>query len=118
MIGWAAVTGGIGWEAIALFAIIFFWTPPHFWALSLYRSGDYATAGVPMLPVVAGESTTPRNEQDTPLTEGFRPKVTPAGRQFPHRREVVASEGHAVAPARMHHELVLQNHERRFRPGS
>jgi protoheme IX farnesyltransferase len=60
MIGWAAVTGDIGWGAIALFAIIFFWTPPHFWALSLYRAGDYAAAGVPMLPVVAGPRETKR----------------------------------------------------------
>ena len=60
MIGWAAVTGDIGWGGIALFAIIFFWTPPHFWALSLYRAGEYATAGVPMLPVVAGERETKR----------------------------------------------------------
>jgi protoheme IX farnesyltransferase len=60
MIGWAAVTGDIGWGAIALFAIIFFWTPPHFWALSLYRSGDYAAAGVPMLPIVAGPRQTKR----------------------------------------------------------
>jgi protoheme IX farnesyltransferase len=60
MIGWAAVTGDIGWGAIALFAVIFFWTPPHFWALSLYRAGDYAAAGVPMLPVVAGARETKR----------------------------------------------------------
>jgi len=60
MIGWAAVTGDIGWGAIALFAIIFFWTPPHFWALSLYRTDDYAAAGVPMLPVVAGPRETKR----------------------------------------------------------
>jgi protoheme IX farnesyltransferase len=60
MIGWAAVTGHIGWGAIALFAIIFFWTPPHFWALSLYRTGDYAAAGVPMLPVVSGPRETKR----------------------------------------------------------
>jgi heme o synthase len=60
MIGWAAVTGDVGWGAIGLFAIIFFWTPPHFWALSLYRAGDYATAGVPMLPVVAGPVETKR----------------------------------------------------------
>jgi protoheme IX farnesyltransferase len=60
MIGWAAVTGDIGLGAIALFAIIFFWTPPHFWALSLYRAGDYAAAGVPMLPVVAGAGETKR----------------------------------------------------------
>jgi heme o synthase len=60
LIGWAAATGGIGWGAIALFAIIFFWTPPHFWALSLYRADDYAKAGVPMLPVVAGPRETKR----------------------------------------------------------
>jgi protoheme IX farnesyltransferase len=60
IVGWAAVTGGIGWGAVALFAIIFFWTPPHFWALSLYRSGEYAAAGVPMLPVVAGPRETKR----------------------------------------------------------
>jgi heme o synthase len=60
IIGWAAVTGDIGWGAIALFAIIFFWTPPHFWALSLYRASDYAAAGVPMLPVVAGARETKR----------------------------------------------------------
>ena len=60
MIGWAGVTGEIGWGAIALFAIIFFWTPPHFWALSLYRTADYAAAGVPMLPVVTGPAETKR----------------------------------------------------------
>ena len=54
MIGWAAATGSVSLESIALFAIIFVWTPPHFWALALYRSGDYERAGVPMLPVVAG----------------------------------------------------------------
>ena len=58
MIGWAAVTGDVGLGGIALFAIIFMWTPPHFWALSLYRRGDYARAGVPMLPVVAGARET------------------------------------------------------------
>jgi protoheme IX farnesyltransferase len=60
LIGWAAVTGDIGWGAVALFAIIFFWTPPHFWALSLYRAGEYAAAGVPMLPVVVGPRETRR----------------------------------------------------------
>ena len=60
MIGWAAATGDVGWGAAALFAISFFWTPPQFWALSLYRSGDYAAAGVPMLPVVAGARETKR----------------------------------------------------------
>src|SRR5262249_14672112 len=60
IIGWAAVTGDVGWGALALFAIVFFWTPPHFWALSLYRAGEYAAAGVPMLPVVAGARGTKR----------------------------------------------------------
>jgi protoheme IX farnesyltransferase len=60
MIGWAAVTGDVGVASIALFLLIFMWTPPHFWALSLYRRGDYAAAGVPMLPVVAGRRETKR----------------------------------------------------------
>lgn len=54
MIGWAAVTGSIDPNSWILFAIIFMWTPPHFWALALFRSGDYENAGVPMLPVVSG----------------------------------------------------------------
>jgi len=60
MIGWVAATGAISVEAILLFLIIFFWTPPHFWALSLFRSEDYARAGIPMLPVVAGAEETKR----------------------------------------------------------
>jgi protoheme IX farnesyltransferase len=60
MIGWAAVTGSLSFEPVLLFLIIFFWTPPHFWALSLYRADDYSRAGVPMLPVVAGELVTRR----------------------------------------------------------
>ena len=55
MIGWAAVTGSLSLEPILLFLIIFFWTPPHFWALALYKSDDYKRAGIPMLPVVAGD---------------------------------------------------------------
>ena len=60
VIGWAAVTGDVGLPSLLLFGLIFFWTPPHFWALSLFRSGDYAKAGVPMLPVVAGAAATKR----------------------------------------------------------
>jgi protoheme IX farnesyltransferase len=60
MIGWAAATGGVSLESVLLFLIIFFWTPPHFWALSLYRADDYARAGIPMLPVVAGQRETRR----------------------------------------------------------
>ena len=58
MIGWAAVTGDVSFESILLFMIIFLWTPPHFWALALFRSDDYARAGVPMLPVIAGPDAT------------------------------------------------------------
>jgi protoheme IX farnesyltransferase len=60
VIGWAAATGEIGLEPLILFLIIFLWTPPHFWALSLNRSDEYARAGVPMLPVVAGRGATTR----------------------------------------------------------
>jgi protoheme IX farnesyltransferase len=60
VIGWAAATGDVGLEPLALFLIIFLWTPPHFWALALNRTDDYARAGVPMLPVVAGRATTTR----------------------------------------------------------
>ncbi|HEY0107426.1 MAG TPA: heme o synthase [Rhizomicrobium sp.] len=59
-IGWAAVTGSLEVAPLLLVAIIFLWTPPHFWALSLWRSGDYARAGVPMLPVVRGKRATRR----------------------------------------------------------
>ena len=58
MIGWAAVTGTVSIESITLFTIIFIWTPPHFWALSLYRSDDYKAAGVPMMPLVHGRYET------------------------------------------------------------
>jgi len=60
LVGWAAATGTAPLNAWLLVAIIFFWTPPHFWALSLYASGDYAKAGVPMLPVVKGAQATRR----------------------------------------------------------
>jgi protoheme IX farnesyltransferase len=58
--GWAAVTGGLALAPLVLVAIIFLWTPPHFWALSLYRADDYARARIPMLPVVAGKTETRR----------------------------------------------------------
>ena len=60
MIGWAAVTGNVSLDSLLLFLIIFMWTPPHFWALALYRCRDYERVGVPMLPVVAGLQETRR----------------------------------------------------------
>ena len=59
-IGWASVTGSLSLAPLVLVAIIFMWTPPHFWALSLWRSEDYARAGVPMMPVVKGKPSTRR----------------------------------------------------------
>ena len=61
MVGWVAVTGSLDLPALYMFAIVFFWTPPHFWALSLLIKDDYSEAGVPMLPVVAGVSETKRS---------------------------------------------------------
>jgi protoheme IX farnesyltransferase len=61
LVGWAAVTGRVGLSALTLFAIVFVWTPPHFWALALRYERDYAAAGVPMLPVVAGGAATVRS---------------------------------------------------------
>jgi heme o synthase len=60
LVGWAAVTGSVSWPAIMLFAVIFLWTPPHFWALAMKFKDDYAAARVPMLPVVASASTVAR----------------------------------------------------------
>ena len=60
VVAWAAVSGSVGLGSLVLFAVIFLWTPPHFWALSLYKSDDYARAGVPMLPVVSGAAATKR----------------------------------------------------------
>ena len=61
MIGYAAIAGGASWESFALFALIFVWTPPHFWALALVKSGDYARAGVPMMPNACGTRRTRRD---------------------------------------------------------
>ena len=60
LVGWAAVTGDLSLTAVYLFAIVFFWTPPHFWALSLLIRQHYERAGIPMLPVVRGEDETRR----------------------------------------------------------
>ncbi|MEM9732527.1 MAG: heme o synthase [Pseudomonadota bacterium] len=60
MLGWACTTGTIGWEGVVLFAIIFIWTPPHFWALALWKMRDYDDAHIPMMPNVAGKSSTRR----------------------------------------------------------
>ena len=60
LVGWAAATGSLSWTAVYLFAIVFYWTPPHFWALSLLMKDEYARVGVPMMPVVRGEADTRR----------------------------------------------------------
>ena len=58
LVGWAAARGSVSWTAVYLFAIVFYWTPPHFWALSLLMKDEYAKVGVPMMPVVRGERET------------------------------------------------------------
>ena len=68
LIGWSAVRGDVGWPAVVLFAVVFLWTPPHFWALAMRFKDDYAAAGVPMLPVVA--SAVGGDPADRPLLLG------------------------------------------------
>lgn len=60
LVGWAAVSGHLSWTALLMFAVIFLWTPPHFWGLALYKNDDYVRAGIPMMPVVRGETVTRR----------------------------------------------------------
>jgi len=60
LIGWSAVTGSLAWTPVVLFGVIFFWTPPHYWPLSMRFRDDYAAAGVPMLPVVRGDRAAAR----------------------------------------------------------
>lgn len=80
LVGWAAVTGGVGLPAWAMFLLVFYWTPPHFWALAIRYRDDYATAGVPMLPVVAGvEATTRRMLLYTGLMVGVSLLLVPLG---------------------------------------
>lgn len=80
LVGWAAVTGSIGVPAWVLFLIVFYWTPPHFWALALRYKDDYQAAGVPMLPVVAGiEATTRRMLLYTGLMVGVSLLLVPLG---------------------------------------
>ena len=80
LVGWAAVTGSVGVPAWVLFIIVFYWTPPHFWALALRYKDDYAAAGVPMLPVVAGvEATTRRMLLYTGLMVGVSLLLVPLG---------------------------------------
>ncbi|HXV72070.1 MAG TPA: heme o synthase [Acidimicrobiia bacterium] len=80
LVGWAAVTGSLGLPAWVLFLVVFYWTPPHFWALALRYRDDYAAAGVPMLPVVAGvEATTRRMLLYTGLMVGVSLLLVPLG---------------------------------------
>jgi protoheme IX farnesyltransferase len=78
LVGWAAVTGSVGVPAWVLFLVVFYWTPPHFWALALRYKDDYAAAGIPMLPVVAGvEATTRRMLLYTGLMVGVSLLLVP-----------------------------------------
>ena len=94
MIAWAAVTGEVSTASILMFAVIFFWTPPHFWALALFRNDDYTRVGVPMLPVVAGEAETRRQIWLYMLALAPLPAVlafTPAGGPLTFAAAIIAT---------------------------
>ena len=91
MIGWAVATGGVAPESVAMFLLIFLWTPPHFWALALFRNDDYARAGVPMLPVTAGDRV---DAQPHPRLLRW------SSRRSRSRRRSAASAGRSTSPAR------------------
>jgi heme o synthase len=119
LVGWAAVTGTVSWPAVVLFAVIFFWTPPHFWALAMKFKDDYASAGVPMLPVVATAASVARKilvysylmvavtlalEPYAGLAYGISAAVL--GGWFlveAHRLRARVSAGEAAAPMRLFH---------------
>ncbi|HXF36553.1 MAG TPA: heme o synthase [Actinomycetota bacterium] len=107
LVGWAAVTGGIGLPAWVLFAIVFVWTPPHFWALALRFTGDYAVAGVPMLPVVRGAPETRRQILLYSLALfGTSLLLFPVGRMGP----IYLSAAIALGGAFVHRALRLYRH--------
>ena len=95
MIGWSAVTGTIAWPALVMFAIIFFWTPPHTWALAMRYKDDYAAAGVPMLPVVATERAGHQADPDLHLADRGRDAGAGAGDRLAVRVRR-AGGGHVV----------------------
>ncbi len=104
MIGWAAVTGDVSLASISLFALIFMWTPPHFWALALFRDGDYAKAGVPMLPVVAGARETKQPDAALHAAAG----ADRAGAGLARRRRLCLRGGrHRAQPAFIGHAIAV-----------
>ena len=127
LVGWAAVTDSLSWAPVVLFAIIFIWTPPHFWSLAVRYKEDYAAADVPMLPVVASMKRTTR--RDRPLHRGAGRRLPPLWSRGPSgrhlhrgrrraRRRVLVHDHAAVAPgaqrpghrARGHAGLQLLHH--------
>ena len=97
LVGWAAVTGDLSLTAWLLFAIVFYWTPPHFWALALMLKRDYAAAGVPMLPVVRGEAETKR--QILLWTRRHGGGLAPAGRVRRGRAVLPGARPSSSAPS-------------------
>ena len=119
VIGWAAVTGTVGWPALVMFGVIFFWTPPHFWALAMRYREDYAAAGVPMLPVVATPVQVSPADRRLLLGDGRLDAAAVAGhllgvrggggarrdlvRVQAHRLHAAVAAGREVAPMRLFH---------------
>ncbi len=119
VIGWAAVTGTVEWPALVMFGVIFFWTPPHFWALAMRYRDDYAAAGIPMLPVVASPSQVSRRIVAyswvmalwtlllLPATSWIYAAVAVSGGAFfvfrAHHLHAAVVAGHDVGPMRLFH---------------
>ncbi|GEL16649.1 heme o synthase [Pseudonocardia asaccharolytica] len=119
VIGWAAVTGTVEWPALAMFAVIFFWTPPHFWALAMRYRDDYAAAGIPMLPVIAAPAQVSRRIVIyswvmvvstlllLPVTSWIYTAVAVTGGAYfllqAHRLDAAVRAGREVAPMRVFH---------------
>ena len=100
LIGWSAVTDSLAWAAVVLFLVIFFWTPPHYWPLSMRYRDDYAAAGVPMLPVVAGAVAVARQIVVYSLGDGRHVAGAGAGRGHGLGLPVVAVVAGGAVPAR------------------
>jgi protoheme IX farnesyltransferase len=107
LIGWSAVRGDVGWPAVVLFAVVFLWTPPHFWALAMRFKDDYAAAGVPMLPVVASAASVTRQivVYSWLMVAASLALVPLGGGWFYAACAVVLGAGFLVEAHRLHHQV-------------
>jgi protoheme IX farnesyltransferase len=114
LIGWSAVTGGLSWTPIALFLVVFFWTPPHFWALAMRYRDDYANAGIPMLPAVApARRVTTLIVRYTWATAGVSVLVWPLATSWLYGATAIVLGGISVAHAQTLHRAVVRGAQTR-----